>query len=92
MPGFPDLVVEDARNFICLEEKASEGSLNRLERGVGSWCRGDMEGATCHVPTSPLSQRLCSVPTLVPRFASERRQGIPDENVRHCQRSKHRND
>ena len=52
-----------------------EGSLNRLERGAGSWCRGDTEErATCHVPPSPLSQRLCSVSTLVPRFASERRQ------------------
>ena len=29
--------------------------------------------AACHVPPSPLTQRLCSMATLMPRFTLERR-------------------
>jgi hypothetical protein len=33
---------------------------------------GGTKKRMCHVPPSPLTQRPCSVPSLVPRFAAER--------------------
>jgi hypothetical protein len=42
--------------------------------------------AECHVPPSPLAQRLCSKTTLVPRFALERRGGglVAAEERKRC--------
>jgi hypothetical protein len=63
-------VVEN--NFKGFFEPTGEGSGQLV-----SWRHGGKGDVSRHgaggVPPSPLSQRLCSVPTLVPRFASERR-------------------
>ena len=53
-----------------------EGSLSQ-PKGLGGareWTAATDGKATRHVPTSPLTQRPCSMATLVPRFTLERRQ------------------
>ena len=39
--------------------------------GEKRWMEGDTKEKMCHVPPSPLTQRLGSVLTLVPRSGSE---------------------